>query len=469
VKVSAVASWVAVDVMDGSTGVQVDTAVDVLGGRYELGDSLGSGGMADVYAARDRVLGRDVAIKFFRPLDEEADRARFVGEARMLAGLYHPGLVTVYDADFDGRRPCLIMQLVDAGTLRRHINTAGPLPSGHVATLGARLAAALAHVHANGIVHRDVKPANVLIDSTGDHYLADFGLAWTLGSTRLTNPGEMVGTTCYLAPEQVTGDAVGAKADIYALGLVLLEGLTGRTEYDGTDLEIAVARLYRPPAVPATLGPAWQHLLTAMTGHDPDRRPDATRCAEHLEAIAHDGPLATPIAGETGSRTARVEARTLSRRSARSPRPGRLHAGLGAVGAAGVVLTALMLATPTATDGEPTPGKPTTPTQVHEPTQNRREHSATNDAPPVTRPPRTGATRTGEAAPAKDDKRKADKARGKHAAGPHAAKPSKSKITRCGSGEPAPDLTIDGGVVVEVCGDVDLATVPGALNAEPAE
>src|SRR4029079_10155092 len=105
------------------------TTVDVLGGRYELGEPLGSGGMADVYAARDRVLGRDVAIKFFRPLDEESDRARFVGEARVLAALRHPVLVTVYDAHFGGSRPCLIMQLVDGGTLRQRINTAAPLPS----------------------------------------------------------------------------------------------------------------------------------------------------------------------------------------------------------------------------------------------------------------------------------------------------------------------------------------------------
>jgi eukaryotic-like serine/threonine-protein kinase len=414
---------------------RVDTAAaDLLSGRYELGKPLGSGGMADVYAARDRVLGRDVAIKFFRPLDEDADRARFVAEARMLARLCHPGLVTVYDAHLDGRRPCLIMQLVGGGTLRRHISTTGPLPSDDVAALGARLADALDHVHANGIVHRDIKPSNVLIDYRGAYYLADFGLAWALGSIHLTNPGEMVGTTCYLAPEQVTGTDVGPAADIYALGLVLLECLTGRTEYAGTDVESAIARLQRPPSVPTTLGPAWQKLLAAMTRYRPGHRPDASTCARLLRTIAHDGPLALP-AGDIDPPTTRVDAPKTGRRAARASRSGRLHAGLGAAGAAGVVLTALMLGTPSITDGEPAPGDrapeepPPPPTQVHEPPRYHNDEPATPRVPPAAPPPRTGAmqtgvTQTGEAAPPDDDGRKAGKApAGKRAPGRQGAKP----------------------------------------------
>jgi eukaryotic-like serine/threonine-protein kinase len=413
---------------------RVDTvAADLLGGRYELGKPLGSGGMADVYAARDRVLGRDVAIKFFRPLDEDADRARFVAEARMLARLCHPGLVTVYDAHLDGRRPCLIMQLVGGGTLRRHISTTGPLPSDDVAALGARLADALDHVHANDIVHRDIKPSNVLIDSRGTYYLADFGLAWALGSIHLTNPGEMVGTTCYLAPEQVTGTDVGPAADIYALGLVLLECLTGRTEYAGTDVESAIARLQRPPSVPTTLGPAWQKLLAAMTRYHPGNRPDASTCARLLWTIAHDGPLALP-AGDIDPPTTRVDAPKTGRRAASRSR--RLHAGLGAAGAAGAVLTALMLGTPTSTDGDPAPGDrapeepPPPPTRVHEPPPRyHNDEPATPHVPPAAPPPRTGAMQTGvtqpgEAAPPEDDGRKAGKApAGKGAPGRQGAKP----------------------------------------------
>lgn len=352
----------------------MEAAGGVEAARYELGELLGSGGMADVYAARDRVLDRDVAIKFFRPIEGRVGQARFVSEARLLAGLSHPGLVTVYDAYLANRRPCLIMRLVDGGTLRRRIDD-GPLPPREVAALGARVAAALAHVHARGIVHRDIKPSNVLTDSAGQHFLADFGLAWTAGSAQLTNSGEMVGTAYYLAPEQVTGDRVGPAADVYALGLVLLESLTGRTEYEGTDVEVAVARLSRPPVVPGHLGTSWQRLIAAMTDLAPANRPCAADCARHLRKLAR---TTSPTVAATRPGTTEL------RRPAR--RTGRLHAGLGAAGAAAVALTALMLPMPTSTTGEPVPGSPRHETPTHRNAPAKDNHPAPKQPAGTPRP-----------------------------------------------------------------------------------
>jgi eukaryotic-like serine/threonine-protein kinase len=323
-----------------------------------------------VYAAHDRLLERDVAIKFVRTANDPVERARFAGEARLLAGLAHPALVTVYDASFDGDQPPhLIFRLIDGGTLRQRINDHGPLTRDRVARIGARLATALAHVHEHGIVHRDVKPSNVLIDSTEACYLADFGLAWSLGSSRVTNSGEMAGTACYLAPEQVAGAVVDQKADVYALGLVLLECLTGRTQYRGTEVEAAVARLSRQPVVPERLGTSWRHLLTAMTAYDPADRPDAAEAAHQLEVLTRPqsstqdmpGRNAAPGVNDTGKRTTAVPLAhrvgrewTTSRSWARPRRTTKVRTALGVVGAAAM---ALIVATTgsTGTAGKPIP------------------------------------------------------------------------------------------------------------------
>ncbi|GGW42592.1 serine/threonine protein kinase [Streptomyces lucensis JCM 4490] len=240
--------------------------------------------MADVYEGVDTRLGRPVAVKVFRPGSEPQSEDRHAAEAVLLARLEHPGLVTVYDTGCHDDRAYLVMQLVDGPTLRGLL-TRGALPEGRVARLGTALARALAHVHGAGIVHRDVKPSNVLLDAAGAPHLADFGIARLANATRRTAPDVLTGTAAYLAPEQVEGGHVGAAADVYALGLVLLECLKGELEYQGNPLEAAIARLHRPPRVPAGLCPELAELLRAMTARDPGARPDAERCAQVLRSL----------------------------------------------------------------------------------------------------------------------------------------------------------------------------------------
>ncbi|MEV6710744.1 protein kinase [Lentzea sp. NPDC051208] len=269
----------------------------LLAGRYEVGELLGAGGMADVYRAWDTRLRRDVAVKLFRSGSDTADDRRFENEIRTLASLSHPGLVQVHDAATADDSPFVVLQLVEGRTLRDRIAD-GPLPVADVRRLGAELADALAYVHARGVVHRDIKPSNVLLDHHGRPHLADFGLARLTGSTRLTRADQLVGTAAYLAPEQVRGEDIDHAVDIYALGLVLLECLTGQREYQGSDIEAAVARLHRQPAVPDVVTEDLRRLLTSMTSPSPHRRPTAARCAHALrhpdEVPTVTGPAVRP-------------------------------------------------------------------------------------------------------------------------------------------------------------------------------
>ena len=301
----------------------------LVNGRYRLVGLLGRGGTAEVWRAEDEALGRHVALKLVTvPTDDGAARAG--DEARLLARLNHPYLVPVYDAGTDERdRPWVVMELVEGETLSDTIKR-GPIPSGRCAEIGRSVAEALAYVHAQGLVHRDVKPGNVLIGDDGRVRLTDFGIARLVDAARVTSTGMMVGTASYLAPEQVLGEKVGPPADVYALGLMLLECLTGAREYNGNTVEVALARLQRAPEIPRTLPSGWPGLLRAMTAREAIDRPTPAEAAQELALIAGGGEATTvlatsPVAARAvvppAERTSMLPRTTSAPRVATEPRP----------------------------------------------------------------------------------------------------------------------------------------------------
>ena len=258
--------------------------------RYRVEAVLGTGGMAHVVRATDLVLDREVAVKLLRETtDSEADLARFLAETRTLARLSHPGLVTVLDGGTTtSGRPYLVLELVDGPALSASLDT--PMDPTRAAQIGTQVAAALAYAHTQGVVHRDVKPGNVLLRGDGRVKLADFGIAKLLGDqSRHTQTGVVVGSVHYLAPEQVAFEEITPAVDVYALGLLLLRALTGHHAFDGTTVETALARLSVAPAVPDELPPGWRDLLITMTARDPGSRPTAAEVAGRLAWLSGAG------------------------------------------------------------------------------------------------------------------------------------------------------------------------------------
>jgi serine/threonine protein kinase len=269
----------------------------LIAGRYRLDELVGRGGTAEVWKATDTSLDRVVALKLVTVAHDESS-ARAADEARTLARLSHPSLVQVYDAGTDDHgRPWVVMEFVDGETLADAIRRA-PMPTRRLTEIGLAVAEALDHVHAQGLVHRDVKPANVMVGRGGKTKLTDFGIARLVDAAKVTSTGLMVGTASYLAPEQVSGEPIGPPVDIYALGLVLLEAFTGVREYEGPAVEAAMARLHRPPVLPASLPAGWAPLLAAMTDRQPSQRPTAAEVARVLRGLL-GGQTTTVLAQPT--------------------------------------------------------------------------------------------------------------------------------------------------------------------------
>lgn len=255
----------------------------VLQGRYRIGPVVGRGGASTVYRARDVLLGREVAIKVFTARASSTEELRIQeGEARMVAALNHPGLVTLLDAGVDLTDPVapqmfLVMEYLPHADLRERLR-GGALSAVEVAYLAWDLLSALEYVHDRGIIHRDMKPANVLLAETRGRpargKLADFGIAVLRGGTEDPSD-EVTGTAAYLSPEQVEGLPIGPETDVYSLGLVLLEALTGRIAYPGGVLDSALARLDHDPEIPTDVPRTLAAILRRMTARDPSSRPTA--------------------------------------------------------------------------------------------------------------------------------------------------------------------------------------------------
>jgi eukaryotic-like serine/threonine-protein kinase len=267
-------------------------------GRYELERPLGHGAMAVVDLARDVELDRRVALKRLAEnlaRDDEL-RARFLREARLAARLAHPNVVHVYDVGEDDGRPFMAMEYVDGETLAELVARGGPLPPDEAAELGIQICRGLAAVHAAGLVHRDVKPQNLLLRRDGVLKLGDFGIAFGLEGTRLTMAGTVLGTAAYLAPEQARGEEVTAATDVYGVGAVLYELLTGRPPRAPSSIaDLAAATAIQPPV---DAPPALAKVVMRCLALEPGRRPaSAADVARELEATLPEAstlPLPEP-------------------------------------------------------------------------------------------------------------------------------------------------------------------------------
>src|SRR4051794_4344216 len=249
-----------------------DTIVD---GRYRVLKRLGAGGMAEVWCAEDEVLARRVALKLLggRYAEDPEFRERFRREAQAAAGLTHPNIVGIFDRSEWNGTPYIAMELVDGRTLKELVTERGPLPPEIAVSLTVQILRALGHAHKRGIVHRDVKPQNVIIDGEGQAKVADFGIA-RAGNSEMTQTGAMVGTVQYLSPEQAQGLPVDRRSDLYSAGIVLYELLTGRVPFDGeAPVATALKHVSERPVPPGQLRPGIPPALEAVVLHALEKDP----------------------------------------------------------------------------------------------------------------------------------------------------------------------------------------------------
>ena len=280
--------------------------------RYRLVERIAAGGSAEVWRARDEQLDRPVAVKRLHAhlLPDDASRQRLVAEARAAARLSHLVIVGIYDVDDTGESPAIVMELVDGESLATRIDRDGPLPEREAVRITADVAEALYHAHQQGVVHRDVKPGNVLLAEDGRTRLVDFGIAHSLAASaeRLTLDGTVIGTPRAMAPEQLSGGPITPRTDLYGLGVVLLEALTGRPPYAATTpVALAEAQRAGPPDVDG-VDPALAALLLASLAHDPADRPlHAGALASALRSWLAGDPSPAAAMAPAGVESAGVE------------------------------------------------------------------------------------------------------------------------------------------------------------------
>jgi serine/threonine protein kinase/beta-lactam-binding protein with PASTA domain len=284
----------------------------VLGDRYRLLRPLGVGASAHVYVAEDVTLRRRVAVKVLHPAlaEDGAFLRRFRAEARVVAALRHPHILRVYDWGDDNGCPYLVTELLEGGSLRALLDAGHLLSPAQAARVGGDVARALAYAHHRGLIHRDVKPANLLFDDEGRVSVADFGLARALAEASWTEPaGAVVGTARYAAPEQVRGEVLDDRADVYSLVLVLVEATTGEVPFMAdTTIATLMGRLGRPVPVPPTLGPLAPVLAAAGHAAAGDR-PGASYLAAEVDRVAGELPpsSAIPLVGSGAASSAVID------------------------------------------------------------------------------------------------------------------------------------------------------------------
>jgi eukaryotic-like serine/threonine-protein kinase len=280
----------------------------VLAGRYRLEGCVAYGGVGEVWRSTDLVLGRPVAVKLLRAEYAQHPEvlARFRAEARHAGSVSHPGIAQVYDYGEDGAAasPYLVMELVEGPSLAR-VLAAGPLAPAHAMDVLAQAAAGLQEAHAAGLVHRDVKPGNLLVGPSGQVKITDFGIAHAAWSAPITLTGALVGTPAYLAPERVVGGPATPASDLYSLGVVGYQCLTGTIPFEGIPHEVTAAHRHRPlPPLPPDVPAGVAELILDLTARDPAARPAsagevALRAGRLRDALA-GRPTAGPPPGEPG-------------------------------------------------------------------------------------------------------------------------------------------------------------------------
>jgi serine/threonine protein kinase len=316
-----------------------------LAGRYRIEGVIGQGGMSTVYRATDTTLDREVAVKVLLPALAESDPThitRFEREARAVAALRHPAVVKIYDTGRDGETRFIVMEYVTGRGLNELLADGQPLAPDQAARIAAQVAGALAAAHAAGILHRDVKPANVMIGPGGEVKILDFGIARSRHDLTLTQPAFAIGTAAYMSPERVVGRAGDERSDIYSLGCLLYAMLTGRPPFLADDvLAVLHQQAHAPPVPPSQLGadiaPALEALVLAMLAKDPAARPQTA--SEVASRLADRGtqpvePSYTKVS-TSGRRVLAAGGSGGSGGAKRASRPVRADAGLTRAALAG--------------------------------------------------------------------------------------------------------------------------------------
>ena len=314
---------------------------DVYGGRYEVLGRAGAGGMAEVYRARDELLGREVALKVLseRFAHDRSFVERFRREAQSAANLSHPNIVSLYDYGSDDGAYFIVMEYIDGQSLSEVIASEAPLMPERAADIASDVAGALQRAHTAGLVHRDIKPGNIMITSSGQTKVTDFGIARALGhgEQTMTQTGMVIGTASYLSPEQAQGNPVDARSDVYSLGCVLYEMLTGRVPFAGdTPLSIAYKHVREEAQPPSRLNPDVPSELDSIAlkalAKNPDNRYDsAAEMQEDLQRfLSGQRVLATPLLNEATTVAGAVGGTEVLRRTDTAAHPPRERQGRGA-------------------------------------------------------------------------------------------------------------------------------------------